>query len=113
MKVVYKIMTLIEWSETARRGVFFGTSLDLRDGYIHLSTADQVEETVIRHFADCGNLILVGIGVEGLGEALRFEPSRGGDLFPHLYADLKIGDILWSKEFDSSHPSVLRSLVLE
>ena len=106
-------MTTIEWSETARRGVFFGAPIDIRDGYIHLSTAGQVEETVIRHFTNCGNLIVVAIRVEGLGEALRFEPSRGGDLFPHLYADLKISDILWTREFDSVHPGALRSLVSE
>jgi uncharacterized protein (DUF952 family) len=113
MKAVYKVMAPNKWAETAQTSVFSGSELDRSDGFIHLSTASQVEETVARHFANCGKLVLVAVSVAGLGEALRFEPSRGGALFPHLYAELKIADILWSKEFDSRRPRDLRSLITE
>lgn len=113
MIVVYKIMTPIQWAETAETMKFIGSALDRSDGYIHLSSASQVEETAIRHFADCGNLVLVAVSVAGLGGALRHEPSRGGELFPHLYADLEIKHIVWAKHFDSRRPADLRTLIAE
>ena len=113
MEVVYKIMTLGEWAETTDSGLYAGSALDLADGFIHLSTAVQVEDTVTRHFANCGNLILAAISVKRVGAALRFEPSRGGNLFPHLYANVKIKDILWAKEFESHRPDQLRKFIME
>jgi uncharacterized protein (DUF952 family) len=68
-----------------RAGAFRGAPVDLHDGYIHFSTAAQVVETAAKHFAGQGDLLLIAIDTTSLGEALRWEPSRGGDLFPHLY----------------------------
>jgi uncharacterized protein (DUF952 family) len=84
--LIYKIVSVSEWLEAERTGVFHGSADDRRDGFIHFSTAAQVRETVARHFAGRDNLQLVAVSSEGLD--LRWEPSRGGDLFPHLYAPL-------------------------
>jgi uncharacterized protein (DUF952 family) len=85
---VYKILSRAEWSAAEASGVFLGAAIDLRDGYIHLSTAAQAAETARLHFAGRDDLVLVRLSAERLGEALRWEPSRGGDLFPHIYAPL-------------------------
>ncbi len=77
-----------EWAEAARTGLYTGAPIDLADGYIHLSTAEQVGETLRRHFAGHIGLVIVEIDVEKAGAALRWEPSRGGALFPHLYDTL-------------------------
>ncbi|MGI9487292.1 MAG: DUF952 domain-containing protein [Geminicoccaceae bacterium] len=88
--VVYKIVTQAQWNEAERAGVFKGAPVDLADGYIHFSTAEQVGETAAKHFAGQKDLLLVTVKADALGEALVFEPSRGGQLFPHLYADLPL-----------------------
>ncbi len=88
--VIYKIVTEAEWAEAEKAGVFKGAPVDLADGYIHFSTADQAEETAARHFAGQKDLLLVKVDARRLGDALVYEPSRGGQLFPHLYADLSI-----------------------
>ncbi|HEU4407841.1 MAG TPA: DUF952 domain-containing protein [Polyangiaceae bacterium] len=85
---VYKIMRESEWREASAAGRFEGSAVDRRDGFIHLSTATQVEETARRHFAGQTDLVLLAFDAASLGEALRYEPSRGGELFPHLYAPL-------------------------
>ena len=90
MTLVYKICPRASWAEAQASGRFVGAPVDLADGFIHLSTAAQVEETAARHFADIADLLLLSIDAEALGEALRFEPSRGGDLFPHLYGELAL-----------------------
>ena len=76
-------------------GAFDGSAADARDGFIHFSTAAQVQETAARHFAGQSDLLLVAVAAERLGDALRWEPSRGGALFPHLYAPLPLGAVLW------------------
>ena len=76
------------WQRAEASGTFAGTEHDLRDGFIHFSTAGQVAETAARHYAGLANLLLVTVNVAALGDALRWEPSRGGALFPHLYAPL-------------------------
>jgi len=86
--LVYKVMDEDEWAEAVALGAYPGSSADVRDGFIHLSAADQVDETVRRHFAGRVGLVLVAFDSEQLGPALRWEPSRGGALFPHLYAPL-------------------------
>lgn len=86
--VVYKIVTSEQWALAETAGVFKGAPVDLADGYIHFSTADQVGETAAKHFAGQDDLLLIGVDAKMLGEALVFEPSRGNKLFPHLYADL-------------------------
>ena len=94
---VYKIATRAEWAEAEATGRFEGAPIDIRDGYIHLSTASQVRETAARHFAGQDDLVLVAIDADALGEALHWEPSRGGALFPHLYAPLDSAEAIWVK----------------
>ncbi len=95
MPLIYKICPEPLWREAEAAGVFRGAPVDLRDGYIHFSTAAQARETAARHFAGQGSLLLVAVDTGALGGALRYEPSRGGDLFPHLYAPLDLGAVRW------------------
>ena len=88
MPTIYKILPLSLWTEAQRAGVFRGAAIDLTDGYIHFSTAAQLAETAAKHFAGREGLLLIAVDTERLGPALRYEPSRGGALFPHLYAAL-------------------------
>lgn len=90
MALVYKICPRSLWQEAERLGRFTGAPVDRADGFIHFSTAEQAAETAARHFAGQDDLLLVAVEVEALGDALRFEPSRGGALFPHLYGDLPL-----------------------
>lgn len=78
-------------------GIFHGASIDLADGYIHFSTAAQAKETAARYFAGQADLLLVAVDSNVLGDGLKFEPSRGGDLFPHLYGLLSTTSVLWAK----------------
>ncbi len=89
-EIIYKIVTQAQWDEAKRAGVFKGAPVDLADGYIHFSTADQAGETAARHFAGADDLLLIAINAAALGDALVYEPSRGGQLFPHLYAELPL-----------------------
>jgi uncharacterized protein (DUF952 family) len=93
MPAIYKICTLSEWRKAGRDGVFRGSSVDARDGFIHFSTAAQVKETAARHFAGQDDLVLLRVDSEKLRSALKWEPSRGGDLFPHLYGPLDAGAV--------------------
>ena len=94
-KTIYKIVTEILWSEAITNGVFNGSPVDLADGFIHFSTRDQVRETAAKHFAGQSGLLVVAIDVDRLPDALKWEPSRGGDLFPHLYAPLPASAASW------------------
>ncbi|HEY1750691.1 MAG TPA: DUF952 domain-containing protein [Caulobacteraceae bacterium] len=85
---VYKILKREAWEAAKRAGRFEGASVDLADGYIHLSTAAQAQETARLHFAGQAELVLVRLDAERLGPGLKWEPSRGGQLFPHLYGAL-------------------------
>jgi uncharacterized protein (DUF952 family) len=96
-KTIYKICDSGLWREAQRAGVFYGAPVDLRDGFIHFSTAEQVRDTAARHFAGAADLVLVAVGAAALGDALRWEVSRGGDLFPHLYGALPLDTVLWAK----------------
>jgi uncharacterized protein (DUF952 family) len=91
MPKVYKILARSDWVAAVRAGLFQGAAIDLRDGYIHLSTAVQAHETARLHFAGQAGLVLLRIDAAALGAALRWEPSRGGALFPHLYGPLPRG----------------------
>lgn len=84
----YKILTADQWAAMQAAGEFAGAPVDLADGYIHMSTADQVEETLAKHFAGQRGLVVAEIDLCGFGDALKWEVSRGGALFPHLYAPL-------------------------
>jgi uncharacterized protein (DUF952 family) len=88
MTIIYKILDGGDWGAAVAAGLFAGSPVDLADGFIHFSTAAQAQETARRHFAGRRGLVLAAFDSDSLGEALRWEPSRGGDLFPHLYAPL-------------------------
>lgn len=94
---VYKILRASEWDALAREGATAGAPVDLADGFVHLSARDQVEETAARHFAGEDDLVLAAVDEEALGDALRWEPSRGGAPFPHLYRELRLSDLLWHR----------------
>lgn len=94
--LIYKIAPAALWAEAERAGVFAGAPVDLADGFIHFSTADQARETASRHFAGEDDLLLVAVATAALGEALKWEPSRGGALFPHLYEALQLSAVRWT-----------------
>ena len=95
--IVYKIVGENDWREAQRRGAYLGSADDLRDGFIHLSLASQIEGTSSRHFRNRSGLLLVAFPAERLGDALKMEPSRDGALFPHLYGTLQPVDALWER----------------
>ncbi|MEO1746033.1 MAG: DUF952 domain-containing protein [Pseudomonadota bacterium] len=88
--MIFKIATREQWADAQSEGVFNGAPVDLADGFIHFSTAAQVRETAAKHFAGQADLLLLSVDPAALGDALKYEPSRGGDLFPHLYAALPL-----------------------
>ena len=94
MRKIYKICPASVWREAERQGAFRGSPDDLRDGFIHFSTASQVEETVRKHFAGQVGLFLIAVDSDALGDALRWERSRHDDLFPHLYGELDLGAVM-------------------
>src|SRR4051812_8512524 len=94
-RTIYKICDAVLWRDAERAGVFGGAPVDLADGYIHFSTAGQVPETAARHFAGKAGLLLVAVDAAALGAALRYEPSRGGAMFPHLYGKLPLSAVRW------------------
>lgn len=94
---VYKICGRVAWNAAEQAGVYRGSDADARDGFIHFSTAAQLGETASRHFAGQTGLMLVAVDGEALGAALKWEKSRGGDLFPHLYAALPLAAVYWAK----------------
>ena len=89
---VYKILSGADWDAARRAGAYAGSPLDLTDGYVHLSAGDQVAQTLALHFAGRDDLVLAAFDADAFGAALRWEPSRGGALFPHLYAALPVRD---------------------
>jgi uncharacterized protein (DUF952 family) len=93
MSTIYKIMTGAEWRTFQTDGVFKGSVVDLADGYIHMSAADQAQETASKHFRGQADLVLLDIETDALGDDLAWEPSRGGALFPHLYRPLKLSEV--------------------
>ena len=96
-KIIYKILTVQQWRQAGAEGVFRGAPIDLADGYIHFSTAEQVQETADQHFAGMHDLVLAAIDAERLGERLVYEISRGGARFPHLYDVLSLAFVKWAK----------------
>jgi beta-hydroxylase len=85
MTKAYKILTAGQWAGWQDRGEFAGAPIDIDDGYIHLSTAEQVAETHAKHFEGLHDLVLAEVDLDQLGDAVVWEPSRGGQLFPHVY----------------------------
>ena len=95
MTTIYKICPAAAWQAAEAAGIFRGAGVDLADGFIHFSTAGQVRETAARHFAGVAGLVLVAFDDLSLGADLRYEPSRGGALFPHLHGPLDPALALW------------------
>jgi uncharacterized protein (DUF952 family) len=93
--LIYKILRAAEWSELEARGETPGAPVDVADGFVHFSTAEQLRETAAKHFSGEEGLVLLALDSAGLGAALRWEPSRGGALFPHLYGPLRRADVAW------------------
>ncbi len=98
MALIYKIFRAAEYAEFLSKGETLGAPIDLADGYIHFSTSEQVAETAAKHFADESGLMLLGLDAEALGDDLKWEPSRGGALFPHLYRVLRAEDVLFARD---------------
>jgi uncharacterized protein (DUF952 family) len=96
--LVFKIVDRSSWDAAAASGAFGGSAVDARDGFIHFSSGAQVRETAARHFAGQADLLLVAIDASALGDALRWEPSRGGALFPHLYGRLPLSAVRWVQD---------------
>ncbi len=103
---IYKILRAAEWAELLEKGASSGAPVDKADGFIHFSTAEQVAETAARHFAGAEGLVVAAFEADDLGPALKWEPSRGGALFPHLYGPLRHADVLWHADLplkDGAH----------
>jgi len=95
--IIYKIFRTDEWQTLRAQGRTAGAPVDLADGYIHFSTALQAEATAAKHFAGQDGLFLIAVQTDALGDALKWEVSRGDDLFPHLYRDLVMDDVVWAQ----------------
>lgn len=107
MTVIYKICPQALWQLAEAKGVFDGAPIDHSDGYIHFSTAEQARETAAKHFSGQEDLLLIAVDGDKLGDALKWEPSRGGALFPHLYGALDVSVVEWVKSLplnaDNNH----------
>lgn len=95
--LIFKIFRRPEWNLLRDHGESAGAPIDLADGYVHFSTAAQVAETAAKYFADQSDLVLVAVEADTLGADLKWEASRGGALFPHLYRPLRLTDVAWDK----------------
>jgi uncharacterized protein (DUF952 family) len=106
LTVLYKICGTAEWKAALGAGEFKGSAIDLKDGYIHLSTSHQVSETARLHFAGVTGLMLVALREDSVRGNLKWEASRGGQLFPHIYGSIDPAQILWAKDLpwvDGAH----------
>ncbi len=96
--LIYKIVHRPAWGKAEKQGFFAGAEIDLTDGFIHFSTAAQVAETALKHFSGQSDLLLVAVNAADLGDQLKWEPSRGGNLFPHLYGHLDLANVRFVEE---------------
>ncbi|WP_282603759.1 DUF952 domain-containing protein [Paracoccus sp. PARArs4] len=96
--LIYKVFRAAEWADMQQRGETPGAPVDLADGYIHLSTAAQLPGTLAKHFANETGLTLLACESDDMERDIRWEESRGGALFPHLYRNLRMSDVIWSRE---------------
>lgn len=103
--MIYKLLSTTEWDEALAAGHLAGTAVDRQDGFVHLSAADQVVETARRHFAGATGLTLLTVDPARLGDALRWEPSRGGQLFPHLYGPLPVAAVVAARALPADTPA--------
>ncbi len=97
MTTIYKICERASWRQAEQTGSYAGSAADARDGFIHFSTAAQLAATAEKHFAGRRDLLLIAVAANELGATLKWEPSRGGDLFPHLYGALPLRAVRWTK----------------
>lgn len=97
--LIFKIFRPSEWQALHVQGTTDGAPIDVTDGYIHFSTAEQIAETAAKHFADDGDLMVLALDSIQLGADLKWEPSRGDQLFPHLYRELRLSDVLWARVY--------------
>ena len=98
--LIYKVLRPAEWAELDAAGRSLGAPVDRADGFVHFSTAEQLSGTLDKHFAGETGLTLLAVDAEAAGPALRWEPSRGGALFPHLYRPLERADVVWARPLD-------------
>ena len=96
----FKVLTQQQWADFERERVFRGAPVDIADGYIHLSTAEQLEGTIAKHFAGQTDLMIAEVDLIGLGDAIRWEEARGGELFPHIYAELPMHAVVGLQKRD-------------
>lgn len=101
--LIYKILTTEQWSDLQDRSETPGAPVDVADGFVHFSTARQVRETADKHFSGQDGLWLLAVDADALGPSLKWEPSRGGALFPHLYGPLRQADIIWAEPIGSEN----------
>jgi uncharacterized protein (DUF952 family) len=97
--LIFKIVHAEEWRAAEADGVYFGSAKDKEDGFLHFSSEEQLDGTVAKYYAGQRDLVLVAVDPETLGAALKYEPSRGGELFPHLYGSLPLDAVLWTRPF--------------
>lgn len=101
--LIFKIEEKSVWQDATAAQVYTGAPVDVADGFIHFSTAQQVRQTLAKHFAGRTGLLLIAVDADRLGPALRWEPSRGGALFPHLYADLAMDCVIEARPVPDAH----------
>ena len=101
--LAYKVLTAEQMERLETEGIFTGAPVDLADGYIHLSTSGQLDETIAKHFVGHENLHLAAVDLEALGAAVEWEPSRGGALFPHIYAPLPLSAVIACGPLERDH----------
>lgn len=95
--LIYKIFLRSEWEHLRDQGQTLGAPIDLADGYVHFSTSETVVATAAKYFADQSDLVLVAVEADALGADLKWEPAREGVLFPHLYREMRMSDVVWDK----------------
>ncbi|MBD0865740.1 MAG: DUF952 domain-containing protein [Rhodobacteraceae bacterium] len=95
--LIYKILHGAEWAALQADGETAGAPIDIADGFVHFSTAEQVADTIAKHFAGAEHLYLLALDTDILGDALKWEVARDGMRFPHLYARLRLADVVWAK----------------
>lgn len=96
--LIYKIFRADEWATLQSRGASDGAPIDVSDGYVHFSTAEQAAETAAKHFAGAQGLTLLACDADAMGDDLKWEVSRGGALFPHLYRQIRMSDVVWARD---------------
>lgn len=95
--LIYKIFRADEWAALQDKGATDGAPIDVTDGFVHFSTAEQAAETAAKHFAGVDYLTLLACNADAMGDDLKWEVSRGGALFPHLYRQIRLSDVVWSR----------------